>query len=64
MLTRDVVLSVSYMRMKQKDILDFPSWLARQLPDPTQIVRGTLLRRTIRHARGLSEVLAGGGHEP
>src|SRR5437773_5686221 len=48
--------------MKQKNILDSRDRLARRLPDPTQIARGTLLRRTIRHARGCSKCRAGGGH--
>src|SRR5438874_9059112 len=46
---------VSYNRMKQKNILDSRDRLAQRLPDPTQIARGTLLRRTIRHARGCSK---------
>src|SRR5205807_9761346 len=48
--------------MKQKNILDSRDRLAQRLPDPTQIARGTLLRRTIRHARGCSKCRAGGGH--
>jgi len=48
--------------MKQKDILGSRDRLVQQLPDPTQIARGTLLRRTIRHARGCPKCRAGGGH--
>ncbi|PYT84852.1 MAG: hypothetical protein DMG40_00660 [Acidobacteria bacterium] len=48
--------------MKHKDILDSRDRLAQHLPDPAQIVRGTLLRRTIRHARGCPKCRAGGGH--
>src|SRR5438445_295600 len=48
--------------MKQKNILDSRDRLAQRLPDPTQISRGTLLRRTIRPARGCSKCRAGGGH--
>ena len=48
--------------MKHKDILDSRDRLAKQLPDATQIARGTLLRRTIRHARGCPKCRAGGGH--
>lgn len=50
------------MRMKHKDILDSRERLAQRLPDPRQIVRGTLLRRTIRHSRGCQKCQAGGGH--
>jgi hypothetical protein len=48
--------------MKHKDILDSRDRLAQQLPDPAQIVRGTLLRRIIRHAGGCPKCRAGGGH--
>src|SRR5256885_11211665 len=48
--------------MKQKNILDSRDRLAQRLPDPTQIARATLLRRTIRHAQGGSKCRAGGGH--
>lgn len=48
--------------MKHKHILDSRERLAQQLPDPTQIARGTLLRRTIHHARGCPKCRAGGGH--
>src|SRR5437763_17082862 len=47
--------------MKQKNIIDSRDRLAQRLPDPTQIARGTLLRRIIRHARGCSKCRAGGG---
>lgn len=49
-------------RMKQKDILDSRDRIAQRLPDPTQIARGTLPRRMIRHARGCPRCRAGGGH--
>ncbi|HXW14275.1 MAG TPA: DUF6788 family protein [Terriglobia bacterium] len=48
--------------MKHEVILEVRDRLARELPDPAQIVRGTLLRRTIRHRRGCPKCQAGGGH--
>jgi hypothetical protein len=48
--------------MKQNEILDVRDQLARQLPNPTEIVRGSLLRRTIRHRGRCRKCQAGGGH--
>ncbi|MBV9183227.1 MAG: hypothetical protein JO356_18140 [Acidobacteria bacterium] len=36
--------------------------LLRSLPDMTDILRGSLLHRTIRHKQGCSKCAAGGGH--
>lgn len=36
--------------------------LARELPDPAEIVRGTLLRRIIHHRQGCPKCRDGGGH--
>lgn len=36
--------------------------LIRKLPDLTEILRGSLLHRTIRHKQGCAKCAAGGGH--
>ena len=36
--------------------------LLQRLPDSAQILRGSLLHRTIRHKRGCNKCAAGGGH--
>lgn len=38
--------------MKPEEIIEARDRLVRHLPDPAQIVRGTLLKRVIRHRRG------------
>jgi hypothetical protein len=48
--------------MKHEEILEARDRLARQLPSPAQIVRGSLLKRTIRHRQGCPKCAAGGGH--
>ena len=48
--------------MKHEEILAARDRLAGQLPSPAQIVRGSLLKRTIRHRRGCPKCAAGGGH--
>jgi hypothetical protein len=48
--------------MKRDEILEARDRLAQQLPNPAQIVRGSLLRRTIRHRRRCRKCEAGGGH--
>jgi hypothetical protein len=48
--------------MKREEIAEARDRLAHQLPNPAQIVRGSLLRRTIRHRRGCPKCQAGGGH--
>jgi hypothetical protein len=48
--------------MKQEEIIQTRDQLAQQLPNAAQIVRGTLLKRIIRHRRGCPKCAAGGGH--
>ena len=48
--------------MKQKEILRQRERLARQLPSTAEIVRGSLLERTIRHRRGCLKCARGQGH--
>jgi hypothetical protein len=48
--------------MKQKDVLRSRERLARELPPAAEIVRGSLLRRTIRHRRGCPKCARGEGH--
>jgi hypothetical protein len=48
--------------MKHEEIIQARNQLAGQMPDAVQIVRGTLLKRTIRHRRGCAKCAAGGGH--
>ena len=48
--------------MKHKEILQLRTQLAAQLPAPTEIVRGSLLERKIRHRRGCAKCESGQGH--
>jgi hypothetical protein len=48
--------------MKHEDILKARDRLARELSNPAQIVRGSLLKRTIRHRQGCPKCKTGGGH--
>jgi len=48
--------------MKREEVIQTRDRLAQQLPNPAQIVRGSLLKRTIRHRRGCPKCAAGGGH--
>ena len=48
--------------MKHRDALRERQKLAATLPSLTEIVRGSLLERTIRHKRGCPKCAAGGGH--
>lgn len=48
--------------MKREDLLRACDRLAQQLPNPAEIVRGSLLKRMIRHRRGCPKCGAGGGH--
>ena len=48
--------------MKREEIMGVRERLARALPDPAHIVRGTLLKRMIRHRQGCPKCRAGGGH--
>ncbi len=48
--------------MKQKEILRRRERLTRELPLSAEILRGSLLERTIRHRRGCSKCARGEGH--
>ena len=49
--------------MKHRDILRSKERLAHELPPLSEIVRGSLLRRTIRHRSGCSKCARGEGHQ-
>ena len=53
---------VSLIVMKHKEILRQRERLTRQLPSAAEIVRGSLLERTIRHRRGCPKCARGEGH--
>ena len=53
---------VSVVMMKQKEILRRRDRLARELPSAAEIVRGSLLERTIRHRQGCQKCARGEGH--
>ena len=48
--------------MKQKEILRRRDRLAQELPSAAEIVRGSLLDRTIRHRQGCLKCARGEGH--
>ena len=48
--------------MKHKEILKRRSRLASDLPPVAEILRGSLLQRTIRHKKGCLKCQNGGGH--
>jgi len=48
--------------MKRKDALRRRDTLARAIGQPDEIVRGSLLQRTIRHQRGCQTCARGEGH--
>lgn len=48
--------------MKQKEALQHRRDLAVGLPPVTEILRGSLFRRTIRHKKGCAKCERGGGH--
>jgi uncharacterized protein DUF6788 len=48
--------------MKQKEALKRRRRLATDLPPVTEILRGSLLQRTIRHKKGCPKCENGGGH--
>jgi len=50
------------MRMKHKEVFHTRARVAAQLPSPTEIVRGSLLKRKIRHRRGCPKCQRGEGH--
>ena len=52
----------SLLRMKHKQIPDARAKLAASLPSTTEILRGSLLHRTIRHRSGCAVCAKGPGH--
>lgn len=48
--------------MKHNEVARARKKLAAQLPDPTQILRGSLLERTVRHKHGCPKCARGQGH--
>lgn len=48
--------------MKRKTVISSVEKLAKNLPPVAEIVRGSLLRRTIRHRRGCPKCERGEGH--
>ncbi len=48
--------------MKQKEVYRRRAKLATQLPNPEEVVRGSLLKREIHHRQGCSKCAGGGGH--
>jgi hypothetical protein len=53
---------VSLYMMKHKEALRLRRQLAADLPPVTEILRGSLLQRTIRHKKGCAKCARGGGH--
>ena len=49
--------------MKQKRLLQKRSKLAAGLPAPDEVLRGTLLERTVRHSKGCARCERGEGHK-
>ena len=48
--------------MKRTGVLRARARIAATLPEPVEILRGSLLRRLIRHKRGCSKCARGQGH--
>ena len=48
--------------MKLKDVISRRDKLARSIESPAEILRGSLLQRTIRHKKGCQTCARGGGH--
>jgi hypothetical protein len=57
---KEVVVSLDVM--KRSELLKVRQQLAQQLPDPAEIVRGSLLDRKIFHRRGCLRCRRGEGH--
>ena len=55
-------LCVSFIRMKHNAILKARTQLAAKLPSTTEILRGSLLHRRIRHRTGCDVCAQGPGH--
>lgn len=58
----DTAFVVSFNRMKQTQIPEARDRLAASLPSTTEILRGSLLHRTIRHRSGCATCAKGPGH--
>ena len=48
--------------MKLKEAVSLRDKLARSIESPVEILRGSLLQRTIRHKKGCQTCARGGGH--
>jgi hypothetical protein len=48
--------------MKSKEAINQRDKLARSIASPAEILRGSLLQRTIRHKKGCQTCARGGGH--
>ena len=48
--------------MKSKDAINHRDKLARSIESPAEILRGSLLKRTIRHKKGCQTCARGEGH--
>jgi len=57
-----IAFIVSFIRMKYKPIPDARAKLAASIPSTTDILRGSLLHRRIRHRSGCAVCADGGGH--
>ena len=53
---------ISSIQMKLKEVIGQRDKLARTIGSPTEILRGSLLRRTIRHKKGCQTCARGEGH--
>ena len=49
--------------MKQKELLQKRRKLAASLPSPGEVLRGSLMERTVRHSRGCARCNRGEGHK-
>jgi hypothetical protein len=58
----NAVFVVSFIRMKHTQIPAARAKLAASLPSSTEILRGSLLHRTIRHRSGCAVCAKGHGH--
>jgi len=49
--------------MKQKELLQKRRKLAASLPSPDEVLRGSLLERTVHHSKGCARCKRGEGHK-
>src|SRR3954447_1260734 len=49
--------------MKQREVLQRRRKLAANLPSPDEVLRGSLLERTVRHKKGCARCERGEGHK-